>query len=151
MTHLHRWPLLATFVATTAIFVACAGGKPIDVGDDDDDGATSPLPINTTFAAGAVPAMSAAGCIVGGCHIGPTGTSGLALGGGGMTNPQIYQELITPPASTVIVINTANAAASTLLVKGEGGAGHGGGAKWASSDNNYQSVLGWIQSGAPEN
>ena len=143
MNHLHRWPLLATFVATTAIFVACAGGSPIDVGDDDDDAATTPAAVDVTFATGVVPALASEGCGASGCHLAPAaGAGNLALSG---TVAEIYTEI-----TTSMVINTANAASSLILTKGAGTA-HSGGALWATTDNSYQSVLGWIQAGALNN
>lgn len=145
---LHRWPLLAVFVVTSIVAVACAGGKPIDVGDDDDDAATTPS-IDTTFASGVLPALTSEGCGNAGCHAAPaTGAGNLALSG---TPAEIYAEVTTPnDNNSGLVINTANAAASLILTKGAGTA-HGGGTLWADADATYQSVLGWIEAGAQNN
>lgn len=145
---LHRWPLFAVATVTAAIALACAGGKPIDVGDDDDDGATTPT-VNTTFASGVVPALTSEGCGNAGCHQAPaTGAGNLALSG---SVAEIYAEVTTANNNNSgLVINTANAATSLLLTKGAGTA-HGGGTLWTTSDTTYLSVRGWIEAGAPNN
>lgn len=148
------WRFVALSAVTAGILAACAGNSPIDVGpgggDDDDDGSTPSFATDVVpaFASGTTPSCSAAGC-----HTGGTPQGGIALGGGGLTNQQIYDEIMQGGLSGM-AINTANAATSLLLTKPDSasaGVTHTGGKLWQAGDAPYDAVHGWIQAGAPNN
>lgn len=133
--------LLATFS------VACAGGKPIDVGppgggDDDDE-------FDNTFAGGAYLALAQEDCGSGSCH-----SSANQASTGGLQLPDAAMTLTTSAAYAEInaegVVTTATPASSLLLTKGLG-TGHGGLQQWDDNDATYEAVLAWIQAGALNN
>jgi hypothetical protein len=75
-----------------------------------------------------------------GCH--STMTTGWMVSSGLADDMADYQ-------ATLPHVDTASPATSALLEKGSGGVTHAGGALWASGSSDYQTVLAWIQGGAP--
>lgn len=136
---------LALSALTCAIFVAaCAGGKPIDVdqGDDDDDVAT----LTTNLAALIAGPWTNETCSSSAaCHQGAAPSGGVILGG--VAQAQVHDSLRTRPG----VVTTANAAASLLLTDPAGTTTHTGGTLWTTADDTYQGTLRWIQQGALNN
>lgn len=75
-----------------------------------------------------------------GCHTsGAAGTAWLYDGGA-----QAYEQVMTK-------VNLASPEESLLLIKASGGGAHGGGAFYSSSSASYQTILSWIEAGAPNN
>ena len=140
-----RLPLFATAAATLAVLVACAGNKPIDVseGDDDDDGGV------VTFA-DSFAALQEENCGSSGCHLSPATTAGNLIlpnlaGAVTMTNAYIF---LTEGGDEGPAIVPGNADGSLLLQKGRGEGGHTGGQQWSSSDDTYETIEEWIDAGA---
>ena len=140
--------LLGAALLAAQLFSACAGGKPIDVDQgDDDDGAT--LTTNLSGLIGPSGGFTTESCGAGsGCHAGP----GIPVGQvrlGGALQADIYNDLRTRPG----VVNTANAAASSVLTKPLVGdpASHVGNELWSATDSSYLSVKAWIEKGAQNN
>ncbi len=141
--------LALTLAAVAVLTVACAGGKPIDVGppggggDDDDDGLTG------SFAQEAYPAIASLDCGSAACH-----SNANQAVTGGLELPNVAMTMTTGAAfaeiSAETVVNTADPPASLLLTKGEG-VGHTGGILWDDNDSEYEAVLFWIEQGAANN
>ena len=85
-----------------------------------------------TFSADVRPALQR--CT--GCHAG--GAGGWTYDGG----PQAYAQVIA-------VVDAADAAGTSLLLKGTNQSSHGGGAQFSADSAEYDAILAWIASGAP--
>ncbi len=134
--------LLSSVLTFGVLAAACAGAKPIDVDQGDDDTATL-----TTNLAGLIsgPWQTETCNTATGCHQGAAPAGGVILGG--VTATEVHTSITTRP----LVINTSNAAASTLLTDPLGTTAHTGGTVWATTDPSYQGTLIWIQQGALNN
>ena len=142
--------LLVTTTLVAVFAAACAGGKPIDVGDpggDDDDDA-----VDASFTTGAYPALQDVDCGRAGCHIGgaPSGALVLPDAAGTVSVSAAYTAL-TNGGISGDAINLASPETSLLLTKGSNTVSHTGGKIWDDSDSEYETVLAWISSGAQMN
>lgn len=72
------------------------------------------------------------------CH--SSGTGGFTYDGGS----NAYNQAMTQ-------VNVNDPPNSLMLIKMSGGQGHGGGTIYPTSSEEYQTVLGWIEDGAPDN
>lgn len=148
-----RAALLATACTLSLVLAACAGSKPIDVGDDSSTTAT-PSPTPVSFASAVVPLFTSKGCNGTGCHTGATPAGGLSLSG---TASAVFTALSNGGASqtgSVREVNTTTPADSLILTKPLTGSAvtHSGGKQYTStSDAAYVTILTWIQQGAPNN
>jgi hypothetical protein len=132
---------------TLSFLGACVGNDPIGT-------EPSPIPADFTLTTGVMPAFSNSGCVAGGCHLGPTGQGGVALGGGGMTSTDVYNSLHAVDLQGNVPVDTANAMASVILtapLQGASGTTHTGTKPWTTGNSDYKTVLGWIQAGALNN
>jgi len=154
-----RWrtrALSAVVLASAAVAAAggCAGNSPIDVSPPG-----SPTP--ATLSGGVIPVLQGfpgLTCTNAACHGNPTRGSGngyLSLAG---TSSQVYAALTQMTAGDgQIVVNIANPTQSELLSKPDAAiptpTHTGGKTFWDHTAPNaqYETVLSWIQAGAPNN
>ena len=70
-------------------------------------------------------------------------------GGAASSTSLIFTGTASSDYTTVLnFVNTANPAGSRMLVK-MSGSGHGGGTIYAAGSSEYETILSWIQQGAP--
>lgn len=117
------------------LLAGCGTENPFSRGFETIDGGDGgPITGDVSFAANVVPALR--GCPA--CH--GSGAGGWTYAGGaGAYN------------AVIAVIDTGSPANSLLLVKGAGGAGHGGGTIVPTSSSGYATILAWIEQGARDN
>lgn len=75
-----------------------------------------------------------------GCHASGAASTAWLYDGGA----QAYEQVMTK-------VNVAAPEESLLLVKASGGGSHGGGTFYSTSSTSYQTILSWIEAGAPNN
>jgi hypothetical protein len=123
-------------VLLAMLFLAgCGTENPFSRGSETADGGDGgPITGDVSFSANVVPALR--GCPA--CH--NSGAGGWTYTGGAGSY-----------ASVVAVIDAGSPANSLLLVKGSGGAGHGGGNILSTSSSGYSTILAWIEQGAKDN
>ncbi|MDZ4700725.1 MAG: hypothetical protein SH809_13530 [Rhodothermales bacterium] len=123
-------------VLLAALFLAgCGTENPFSRGFETNDGGNGgPITGDVSFAANVVPALR--GCPA--CH--SSGAGGWTYAGGGGAYGAVAS-----------VVDTGSPANSLLLVKGSGGAGHGGGTVLSASSSGYATILAWIEQGARDN
>ena len=122
-------------VILSLALLGCGTENPFGRGEDFDDGtAVTPGPGgNVSFATNIKPVLKK--CTS--CHSG--GTGGWTYDGG--TNA--YMQATS-------VVDADNPENSLLLLKGTGKNGHGGGAIFSITSDDYKALLAWIQGGVPE-
>jgi cytochrome c551/c552 len=106
--------------------------------------------IQTSWGAGTDTLWQVSGCV--GCHRGAPG--GLTLRG--PTADDVFAELTEDAGASVRRVDTADPPQSLVLCKAliathPRGCAHGGGDFFVSSDPAYQTLLRWIEHGAPDN
>ena len=123
--------LLYCTILTLAL-VGCGTENPFDRGEDFDDGTVEApgAAESVSFATDVKPALSKCSS----CHAG--GTGGWTYDGGANAFGQVLS-----------VVDLDDPENSTLLVKGSGGNGHGGGKVFSVSSEDYKALLAWIEDG----
>ena len=121
----------------------------------------TPVPsgVDTTFRGGVLPTLQTRDCANASCHaIDGARASSLGLGGTSATANEIYDQIMAGGAAQAggagLDVDVDNPPASLLIAKPLEGSNqtHGGGKQFpATSDPGYLSILGWIESGAPNN
>ena len=123
-------------VAVCAPLAGCGTENPFQRGPEvlvDDDTAIPPAAGEVSFSDDVAPLLSS--CIS--CHRGGTG-------GWTYTGDNAYAE-------TIAIVDIQDAENSLVLVKGAGGQSHGGGTLFGQNSSQYQTILLWIEAGAPDN
>ncbi len=134
MRHLRSFLFL---LLLTAPLVGCGTENPFRRGPEvltDDDTVIPPAAGTVSFSDDIEPLLSS--CIS--CHRG--GTGGWTYTG----SNNAYAEVIA-------IVSSQDPENSLLLVKGSGGSGHGGGTLFGRNSAQYQTILLWIEDGAPDN
>lgn len=131
-------PFSVLFLAVICVSLAgCGTENPFQRGPEvlvDDDTAIPPAAGEVSFSDDVAPLLSS--CIS--CHRG--GTGGWTYTGG----DNAYAE-------TIAIVDIQDAENSQVLVKGAGGQSHGGGTLFGQNSSQYQTILLWIEAGAPDN
>ena len=121
------------------------------------DGRTHKIPVTiaaakverpVTFELDVVPALTKAGCNAGGCHGASRGKDGFRLSLFGYDPDGDYARITREQIGRRI--NLGLPEESLLLEKGLGTVTHTGGERWQKGSETYQTVLRWIQDGAPK-
>lgn len=129
-----RFSLVLLLAAASLVIAGCGTENPFSRGPETIDEGGGPITGDIGFSAQVVPLLR--GCTS--CHSG---------GAGGWT----YAGGATAHAAVIAVVNTGSPDESLLLVKGSGGAGHGGGTVFARGSSAYETIRAWIEQGALDN
>jgi len=124
-------------VILSLTFLGCGTDHPFDRGPDFDDGTVVVPPgpgDGVSFSFAVMPILET--CVS--CHAG--GTGGWKYDGG----PDAYNQAIQ-------VVDIDDPESSLMLIKGSGGANHGGGQLFSVNSDEYDTILAWIEDGAPDN
>lgn len=110
---------------------------------DSAHGAQQPVYFNTDV----MPVLTKLGCNSGGCHGKAGGQNGFMLSLLGFEPDQDFDALVAEARGRRLLF--AAPAQSLLLLKATGALAHGGGKRLAVGSQDYQTLLRWIENGAP--